>query len=37
MGLEAGGWLVGKEIRLEIDLAMDEVPAEVEVETAAVA
>jgi polyisoprenoid-binding protein YceI len=25
VGLEAGGWLVGKEIRLEIDLAMDEV------------
>jgi len=25
MGLEAGGWLVGKEIKLEIDLAMDEV------------
>ena len=25
MGLEAGGWLVGKEITLEIDLAMDEV------------
>lgn len=25
MGLEAGGWLVGKEIRLEIDVAADEV------------
>jgi hypothetical protein len=23
VGLEAGGWLVGKEVRLEIDLAMD--------------
>jgi polyisoprenoid-binding protein YceI len=27
VGLEAGGWLVGKEIRLEIDLALDEVVA----------
>ena len=27
VGLEAGGWLVGKEVRLEIDLAMDEVVA----------
>jgi polyisoprenoid-binding protein YceI len=27
VGLEAGGWLVGKEIKLEIDLAMDEVVA----------
>jgi polyisoprenoid-binding protein YceI len=25
VGLEAGGWLVGKEVRLEIDLALDEV------------
>jgi polyisoprenoid-binding protein YceI len=28
MGLEAGGWLVGKEIKLEIDLALDEVVTE---------
>ena len=27
MGLEAGGWLVGKEIRLEIDVAADAVAA----------
>jgi len=25
VGLEAGGWLVGKEIAIEIDLAMDEI------------
>lgn len=24
MGLEAGGWLVGKEIKVEIDLAVEE-------------
>lgn len=27
VGLEAGGWLVGKEIRLEIEVAADEVAA----------
>lgn len=27
MALEAGGWLVGKEVRLEIDVAADEVSA----------
>lgn len=35
VGLEAGGWLVGKEIRLEIDLAMDEVLVEAATEAAA--
>lgn len=29
MGLEAGGWLVGKEIKLEIDLAVEEALAPV--------
>ena len=24
MGLEAGGWLVGRDIKLEIDLAVEE-------------
>ena len=28
VALESGGWLVGKEIKLEIDLAMDEVVAD---------
>lgn len=28
MGLEAGGWLVGKDIKLEIDVAADSVAAE---------
>jgi polyisoprenoid-binding protein YceI len=28
VALESGGWLVGKEIKLEIDLAMDEVVAQ---------
>ena len=27
MALEAGGWLVGDEVRLEVDVAADEVPA----------
>jgi polyisoprenoid-binding protein YceI len=31
VGLEAGGWLVGKEIKLEIDLALDEVVTETQV------
>ncbi|MEO5964246.1 MAG: YceI family protein [Candidatus Limnocylindrales bacterium] len=36
MGLEAGGWLVGKEIKLELDIALDEVaPAPVEDEVVA--
>ncbi|HEY3334533.1 MAG TPA: YceI family protein [Candidatus Limnocylindrales bacterium] len=37
VALESGGWLVGKEIKLEIDLAMDEVVADAasEPETAA--
>jgi len=34
VGLEAGGWLVGKEIKLEIDLAMDEVLVEAGTEAA---
>ncbi|HEX5827791.1 MAG TPA: YceI family protein [Candidatus Limnocylindrales bacterium] len=36
MALETGGWLVGKEIKLEIDVALDEVleAAAVEAETA---
>ncbi|MBF6606231.1 MAG: YceI family protein [Chloroflexi bacterium] len=29
VGLEAGGWLVGKEISIEVDVAADEVPAAV--------
>jgi polyisoprenoid-binding protein YceI len=38
VALESGGWLVGKEIKLEIDLAMDEaVAADVEHEALAVA
>jgi polyisoprenoid-binding protein YceI len=35
--LETGGWLVGKEIKLEIDLAMDEVVADATVGTDLVA
>ncbi len=34
VGLEAGGWLVGKEVTLEIDLAMDEVLVAAETEAA---
>ncbi len=36
MGLEAGGWLVGKEIKLEIDIAADSVAAGQEAHAGAV-
>ena len=37
MALEAGGWLVGKEISIEVDVAADEVPAAVTGATVAAA
>jgi polyisoprenoid-binding protein YceI len=37
MGLEAGGWLVSKEIKLEIDVAADSVAAAQPVLASAVA
>ena len=37
VALESGGWLVGKEIKLEIDLAMDEVVVDATVGTELVA
>ncbi len=37
VGLEAGGWLVGKDIKIEIDLAVEAVPAAVEASPAVAA